>query len=660
MEDSDSLHYTVISSYTDIFNCLDPDAADRVYDCKASPLPPLPCPGDSEGRLVVEKPADVIDVVEAVYCTGGKFEVEWRGNIIVDQDIVVPIGTVLDVTGIGANATIDGGGFTRLFTVLNGTLNVTNLSIINGNSFFGGAIYSSGSTLTFHGTSFVGNIATQSGGALSMSDNSNACFRKTIFSANKAPRGGAVYLANDSCALWEEVTTFSGNIADSLGGAVAVSGGGKASWVGVTTFSGNIAEYGGAVYVADGGNVSWAEETTFSKNTAGYNGGAIYMYYGGNASWTGMMTTTFSKNTAGYNGGAIYMYYGGNASWTGMMTFSENVATYAGGAIISLGGGVWWAGETMFSGNIANDGGAAFVGNGEIRCSSTAKATFISNIATNAGGALHVWYGRVSWGADTLFFNNTADLGGALFVIDGTYVAFEGETNFTANTAHSDGGAVGSSSPSDSYAYTVDESDLIFNGCAYFVNNSAGANGGGMALLGTLSVLYTTNAAFYGNVANVAGGGVYLSATALGPTFNGISFHSNSAQMGGGMYATGSGTLFERDTYQTMTDYPVTFIECTFVNNAAEASGGAVNTASGRYKFLRTSFELNLARVGGALRLAGETSLDACLFVENMSDSDEGPAVSNLGLISNFTAGYFKDNKYVCEAQNFFSFTEVQ
>ncbi|CAN0437815.1 unnamed protein product, partial [Ascophyllum nodosum] len=68
---------------------------------------------------------------------------------------------------------IDGGGFTRLFTVLNGTLNVTNLSIINGNSFFGGAIYSSGSTLTFHGTSFVGNIATQSGGALSMSDNSN-------------------------------------------------------------------------------------------------------------------------------------------------------------------------------------------------------------------------------------------------------------------------------------------------------------------------------------------------------------------------------------------------------------------------------------------------------------------------------------------------------
>ena len=234
-----------------------------------------------------------------------------------------------------------------------------------------------------------------------------------------------------------------------------------------------------------------------------------------------------------------------------------------------------------------------------------------------------------------------------MFITNGAHVVLDGETNFTANTAFSGGGGVGSplSDPNEySYYATVNDSDLIFNDSTYFVNNSAGANGGGMALLGTLSVLFqTTNVVFYGNVARFTGGGVHLSATAKGPTFDGTTFDSNYAQMGGGMYAIGSGTYFD-DTSNGYRYFPVTFIECTFINNVADVSGGAVITASGRNMFLRTSFVLNFARGGEALRLAGETSLDTCSFVENMSDSDQGPAVSNLGSISNFTAGYFKDN----------------
>ena len=346
VEDADSLtlHDFLVYShwYVAGFDCLDPNAGDELHGCIVSPMPPLPCTGDIDNKLVVERLDDVHVLAETVNCTGGAFEVEWKGNIVVDEGIVVPTGTMVNITGIGPNATIDGGGVTRLFTVVNGTLHVTNLSMANGSSVFGGAIYSSSSTLTFNGTSFVDNIASVSGGALLVSDGSNASFRETVFSANKAPAGGAVHLSN-ARALWQKATIFSTNTADF---------------------------FGGAVHVTDGGNTSWVGETIFTGNTAGSEGGALYVDDDCKASWTGVMT--FSGNVASYDGGAMYA---------------------------SDGSEVWWAGETVFSRNLAGDQGGAVSVEGTIRCSSTAKATFISNIATNEGGALHVGYdGNVSWG----------------------------------------------------------------------------------------------------------------------------------------------------------------------------------------------------------------------------------------------------------------------
>ncbi|CAM9698196.1 unnamed protein product, partial [Ascophyllum nodosum] len=115
------------------------------------------------------------------------------------------------------------------------------------------------------------------------------------------------------------------------------------------------------------------------------------------------------------------------------MTFSGNAARFHGGALYaSSGSEVSWAGETTFSGNLAGDlGGAAYV-QGVIRHSSTTKTTFRSNIAKREGGALYVRNYGVFLGADILFFNNTANAGGALFVTETTYVVLDGETNFTA------------------------------------------------------------------------------------------------------------------------------------------------------------------------------------------------------------------------------------
>ena len=84
------------SSETDRLDCSDPDAAhlEVVYDCDSALAVPIPCSLANDGPLVVEVPEDVSIVAEAVYCTGGEFEVEWRGHFLVDQHIVSPEGTV--------------------------------------------------------------------------------------------------------------------------------------------------------------------------------------------------------------------------------------------------------------------------------------------------------------------------------------------------------------------------------------------------------------------------------------------------------------------------------------------------------------------------------------------------------------------------------------
>ena len=424
-------------------------------------------------------------------------------------------------------------------------------------------------------------------------------------------------------------TTFSRNLVGVHGGAVYVSKGCNASWSEATTFSGNIADRGGAVSVGIGGKASWAGVTTFSENVGHDLAGAVGVRKGGHASWTGM--TTFLGNSAGTAGGAVSMNTC-NASWAGKTIFSENHA-HKGGAVSVTLSEVSWAGEVIFSGNFARGYGGAV--------NAWASSLSFSNVAQAARGT------------KTLFFNNTAESGGAIFVTVDSNVEWSGQTNFTSNTAYSDGGAVGS-------MLAVDESVLVFKGPTHFIKNEAGANGGGMALLGALSVQFnTTDIAFDGNVANVSGGAVYISATGTGPTFIETRFDANSAQMGGGIFSTGSGTkvtgLSPNEVY-----YPTRFIDCTFVNNVAHATGGAVNTASGKEEYLGSSFAHNSAGVGGALRLAGEAFLSNCSFDENVSDSDGGPAVSNIGFVSNLTSGYFRGNRFRCEAQHFFIFIEVR
>jgi len=149
----------------------------------------------------------------------------------------------------------------------------------------------------------------------------------------------------------------------------------------------------------------------------------------------------------------------------------------------------------------------------------------------------------------------------------------------------------------------------------------------------------------------------------MGPVFHGITFISNSAQVGGGVYLTGSGTSIttvrDQSGSNTQAHNPTTFDGCTFIGNVAEATGGAVDSSAGRDEFRHTMFEKNSAVVGGALRLAGEASLDNCSFVENVSGSGEGPAVSNIGFMSNVTSNVFRGNVFSCDLGMFLVLLKV-
>lgn len=146
-----------------------------------------PCGAADAREWVVSDSASATALAEAVNCSYGAFNVEWRGSVVVDRAIHIADGTSLRVSGSGSGATIEGGGDTQIFTVVGATLEVSNVHFRHAFAVFGGAIASDGSRLSFNNTSFTDNVAVERGGALSLSKGSTVSWGGlTTFSNNTA------------------------------------------------------------------------------------------------------------------------------------------------------------------------------------------------------------------------------------------------------------------------------------------------------------------------------------------------------------------------------------------------------------------------------------------------------------------------------------------
>lgn len=502
-----------------------------------------------------------------------------------------------------------------------------------GHSGYGGAISANpGSTVVLSGgmTEFQGNFAGHSGGAVAVHPSSELSWSGSCrFTNNAAAVNGGALILGSSIASWSGNSEFMGNHASSQGGAIAATTGSELSWTGSSFFALNSAgDLDGGAISLSASSGTWAGEASFFNNSADRFGGAIFAQYSivvstGNTSFV----SNSALNDASGHGGAINLASSSWMTWSGVMTrVEDNYSGNGGGGIsVSFGSELSWSGPTHFSGNVAR----------------------------NSGGALTVSSSTVSWAAETTLVGNVAQSGGGLFIFNGSKVSWTGETEFSSNEARSDGGAI--AAPSTDVAYSPLASTLGIDGTTAFANNTSGANGGALALLGGCSVaIGAAGLEFRDNSADVAGGAVFVSSTGFGPTFWDVNFVSNSAQVGGAVSTIGSGN--EKDATNIVAQNPTKFDRCRFIDNEATATGGAIDSAAGQDAYFSSIFERNRAGTGGALRLAGTSSVENCSFVENISDDGEGAAVSNIGSISSMANVFFGGNAFDCEPGMFLDF----
>eukprot|EP00903_Cladosiphon_okamuranus_P015234 g14080.t1 len=219
---------------------------------------------------------------------------------------------------------------------------------------------------------------------------------------------------------------------------------------------------------------------------------------------------------------------------------------------------------------------------------------FMSNSAGGNGGALCSGFSIVSWDGDGAeFISNTAGArGGAMYYENYVHgdLSWDGDgTKFIFNTAGLNGGAIhaqemfaGENGGALAVEYLVDDGSLSLGG-ATFINNRAGSEGGAMYLFNCVVGLNLTDLTFQSNSATGEGGAV--AALAVGKE--------------------GS---------------PVTFVNCAFVNNKADGTGGADEFLGGQLSFISCEFEGNSA--GLRARRRGSAQQKWCSYHNTKSHSD--------------------------------------
>ncbi|MBQ9161801.1 MAG: hypothetical protein IJX74_00855 [Clostridia bacterium] len=491
-----------------------------------------------------------------------------HGEVVFSDNVARSSGGVIYASTLTAN-------------VIYGHASFTNNSSTKGS---GGAICMYGQ-LTVRDSSFEGNTATNRGGAVYASKSSlNSITRyveltRCTFTANEATLGGSLSLYASSADYPEgaiaTVTdcTFTGNKASlEIGNASSASGGAIYAdrKVSLTVKNGEFTENSaateaGAIYIA-GESMATVTDSVMSSNTSGKHGGAIVV----RSSYLTLDGVEITESIAAANGGAIYVSYQSNREINSKVeiknsVLTSNTATSNGGAIYATRRSaledewnILTITDTVFKSNSAGVNGGAlstlskvgvYVENSEFTentatvdedgqggawylAGSTVEingATFSSNSANNAGGALKITSSATVTMNNVTAAGNASGNGGFIHVDEATLNIYN--SDISANSSTKNGGAV--------YAYT----DAIIN--VYntsFSQNTCAENGGSLMIYtaGSQSVLHTCT--FDSNVADGAGGALYISNKSLVDMYN-ITATDNSADKGGFMYETTSGTV---------------------------------------------------------------------------------------------------------------------
>lgn len=444
-------------------------------------------------------------------------------------------GGGLHITGAGTamindgtvnnnNAGAEGGG------LWNGTGTMTiNGTTISGNTASGaaadqggGGIYNlNGGTLAIINAQITNNTATGtlgSGGGILNDVGSQLAVTDSEISGNTAVRAGGGIEDNSgtSTILLTNVNLDNNSVTGppGNGGGLHITGGGSATIIGGTVNGNTAALEGGGLW--NGSGTMRITDTEIDGNTAlgaaaDDGGGGIFNTSGTVELSNAMVSNNKATGTSGSGGGLLSL--AGNIYMTA--TFDSNSANRAGGAIEIIVGVLTINGATFTNNDVDGTAGTPNPGNGgAIHITGTTASTTIAggifdgNRARREGGALWNQTGCLMSVEDSTIRNNTAS---------------------GPDATHGGGGIFNNGGTLGVAFVTLHDNEA---------NGTAG-NGGAIHIKsGTAELMLVT---ISGNTAAANGGGIYNNATL---TVNAATITQNTAAANGGGVAAGiSGTL---------------------------------------------------------------------------------------------------------------------
>ncbi|MCL1949809.1 MAG: hypothetical protein FWF59_08765 [Turicibacter sp.] len=386
-----------------------------------------------------------------------------------------------------------------------------------------------------------------------------------------------------------------GNIVLDGGSTGSAGGGGIYAGTGgiVTLNSGAILQncynssHGGAVYL--NGAALTANGATFQNNANGGYGAGVY----GTSATVNTQNCTFVDNQAVNSGGGIYIITGAYSD-TGSVFSNNSSGNYGGAAFLQDTTAPVAFNSTQFLANQGSTAGGVSLTNYTVAMN---QCIIEGNTSSGNAGGLLTYRGTTNTITGGSISQNTAASygGGILFGGSGLgpsgvddYLTLNG-VSITNNSGANGGGIAYLGSNDNNYFFTA--TDVVFD------QNQASSGGGGICAVGgsstTLQYLATFkgSTAFTNNTATASGGGLYLS-NLINATFQGIPITGNSAQNGAG-YFLNSGTL---------TTDSATIISS---NTASQKGGGGYVAPQGILYEKGATYASNTSASGGGLYVAG-------------------------------------------------------
>ena len=544
-------------------------------------------------------------------------------------------GTLAITNGslITDNSAQKGGGIANA-----GTLSLADISLSNNSANAqGGAIYNTSGSISISGGNLGGNTALGFGGGIYLNQGSLTIAANTSLSFNTASNGGAIYNAAGTASL-TNVTLFN-NAAAGSGGAIDSA---NRLTVNIASIFDNRASNGGGI---DNAGIGTLIDVTLSGDSASQNGGGIF-----NQGTLSLTNSTIAAESAA-NGGGIFNSAG--QLTTVNVTIAENSVTGGSGGGLDVGGGNVLLSNTIVSANTSGTGVNASANDVSGTVSSSSAFNLIG--AGGAGGLIDGMNHNQVGAAPKL--GTLADNGGptetiALLAgspaidkggnsISGVTVpntdergalrgGVSGETGIHAGTAVD----IGAYEASSSYLVTTTVDSLAFGTLRSAVNwanlsfndNPANLSPNTPApntvvfdtanLFSTPQTITLTQGSlvFSGTAAPeaIAGDGVSKLTISGGNALEPIAVDHNvvvglTAFTLSGGFATGTGGGIDNQGILTLTGMSVTG------NHTSTASGGGIeNESDGTLTVVNTTISNNTAAVSG-----GAINNDGTLIVEN-------------------------------------------